>query len=182
MIQTLEHNIRIQSCLVTITVHHSSTITASPITRTHTSHRPSEGATRLMKQANNSFPSYIDFHGVHWSILSKRPTQLRNHSINTHRHTLTYTHTDTHIQRHITYPSMTGEHLQAPARDQAPHLQSVVTWPTDHAPVAQHRHRRHPLSSHIYLFIHLYIHMISIHNSCMWHMQALYIYKYILTQ
>ena len=99
MIHTHKYDIRIQSGLAT---HNrrpfiNQALLTSQLLQSHaphTSHRPSEGATCLMKQANHSFPSYIDFNGVHWSILSKRPTQLRNHSINTH------THTDTHTQRH----------------------------------------------------------------------------------
>ena len=144
----MAYTVEIDGDTLSSTIHQpcNPNSTASPITRTHTSHRPSEGATLLRKQANHSFLSYINFHGVHWSILSNTPTQLRNHSINTHRHTLTYTHTDTQTQIHITYKSMTGERLQALARDPVPHLQSLVIWPTDHAPVAQHRHRNHSLS------------------------------------
>ena len=63
--------------------------------------------------------------------------------------------------RHITYTSMTRERLQALARDRVPHLQSIVLWPADHAPVAQHRHRPHPLSSHIFIWANT--HMITMH-------------------
>ena len=41
-------------------------------------------------------------------------------------HTNIHTYRYRHSNRHITYKSMTGERLQALARDRVPHLQSLV--------------------------------------------------------
>ena len=181
MTHTHSYNRRIQSGLATHYrrpfINHAQL--TSQLLQSHAHTRPIDPPRELlMKQANHSFPSYIDFHGIRWSILSKRPTQLRNHSINTHRHTLSYTHTDTHTQTHHLHQydrrasARTGPR-PSPTPSECCHL---THWP---------RARRsappppaHTIITHI--FVHSYIHMISKHNSCIWHTQALYIYKHIL--
>ena len=91
--RTLVHTVEIDGDTLSSTIHQSGTInsTASPITHTHThthtSHRPFEGATLLRKQANHSYPSYIDFHAYTGPYCRKD-----QHSFETIQSTLTDIH------------------------------------------------------------------------------------------